>query len=178
MHDLRVLREQIDLLRDGMRRRGMLDALGPVIERGEALDRERRTLIQAADERKAQRNASTQEVAQRKRAGETADDLIAQGRALGDEIARLERELATTEGRAAGVLLEIPNVTLADVPAGGEENNVIVREWGTPRARDGVKPHWEIGAAARPDRSRARRRRCPAPASSSIAAPARGSFAR
>ena len=31
------------------------------------------------------------------------------------------------------MLLEIPNVTLPKVPAGGEENNVIVREWGTPR---------------------------------------------
>ena len=42
------------------------------------------------------------------------------------------------------------------MPAGGEENNVIVREWGTPRAPDGVKPHWEIGGEARPLRSRAR----------------------
>ena len=41
------------MLRDGMRRRGALDALAPVIDRGETLDRERRTLIQAADERKA-----------------------------------------------------------------------------------------------------------------------------
>ena len=53
MHDLRVLREQLDLLRDGMRRRGALDVLAPVIDRGEALDGERRTLIAAADERKA-----------------------------------------------------------------------------------------------------------------------------
>ena len=36
-----------------MRRRGAHDALGAVIDRGGALDRERRTLIQAADERKA-----------------------------------------------------------------------------------------------------------------------------
>ena len=60
MHDLRVLRDQVDVLRDGMRRRGMHDAVGPVIERGEGLERERRTLIQAADERKAQRNANAQ----------------------------------------------------------------------------------------------------------------------
>ena len=146
MHDLRVLREQIDLLRDGMRRRGVLDALAPVIDRGQDAERERRTLIQAVEERKAQRNAIAQDVAKRKRAKEDADDLIAQGRALGDEIGQLEGELATVEAELNRALLEIPNVTLPDVPGGGEEQNVIVREWGTPRPSTGVKPHWEIGA--------------------------------
>jgi seryl-tRNA synthetase len=141
-----MLRDDIERLRDGMRRRDAFDSIEPLIARGEELERERRTLIQAADERKAQRNASTQEVARRKRAGEPADDLIAHGRALGEEIARLERELAEAEAGLQRVLLEIPNVTLDAVPAGGEEHNVIVREWGTPRPRDGVKPHWEIGA--------------------------------
>ncbi|HEY4219643.1 MAG TPA: serine--tRNA ligase [Gemmatimonadaceae bacterium] len=147
MHDLRMLREQLEVLRDGMRRRGTLDTLAPAIDRGVALERERRTLIQATDERKALRNANAQEVAKRKRAKENADDLIAQGRALGDEIAQIDRDLAGVEAELQGVLLEIPNVPLAEVPEGGEENNVIVREWGTPRAPDGVKPHWEIAAA-------------------------------
>jgi seryl-tRNA synthetase len=146
VHDLRVLREQIDLLRDGMRRRGVLDALTPVIDRGQTLERERRTLIQAVEERKAQRNTIAQDVAKRKRAKEDADELIAQGRSLGDEIAQLERELAAVEVELNRSLLEIPNITLPDVPAGGEEQNVIVREWGTPRPSPGVKPHWEIGA--------------------------------
>ena len=146
MHDMKVLREQIDLLRDGMRRRGMLEALAPVIDQGETLDRTRRELIQAADERKAQRNSMSAEVARRKRAGEPADDLIVQGRALGEEISRLERELNDAEESLRRVLLEIPNITLPAVPEGGEEKNVIVREWGVPRAPDGVLPHWEIGA--------------------------------
>jgi len=147
VHDLRVLREQVDQLRDGLRRRGALDGLAGVLERGQSLEVDRRTLIAAADERKARRNANAQDVAKRKRAGENADELITQGRALGDEITRLERELATVEEQLRGVLLEIPNVTLPAVPAGGEDNNVIVREWGTPRPPDGVKPHWEIASA-------------------------------
>jgi seryl-tRNA synthetase len=146
VHDLRVLREQIDLLRDGMRRRGALDALAPLIDGGQTLEAERRTLIGAADERKAKRNANAQEVAKRKRAGEPADDLIALGRALGDEITKLEQELAATEERLNRVLLEIPNVNLPDVPSGGEECNLIVREWGTPRSPEGVAPHWDVGA--------------------------------
>jgi len=141
-----MLREQIDALREGMRRRGLLDTLAPTIDRGQALDRERRSLIQATDERKARRNANAQDVARRKRAGESADELIAEGRALGDEIATLERELAGVEAELRTILLEIPNVTLPDVPEGPEENGVIVRTWGTPRDSAGVLPHWEIGA--------------------------------
>jgi seryl-tRNA synthetase len=142
-----MLREQVDVLRDGMRRRGALDAIGPVIDRGVALEGQRRALIQATDERKALRNANAQEVAKRKRAKEDADDLIARGRALGDEIAKLEQDLAAVEADLQSAMLEIPNVPLPQVPEGGEENNVIVREWGTPRPRDGVKPHWEIASA-------------------------------
>ena len=67
MHDLRMVREQIDVLRDGMRRRGKLDALAPVIDRAQQLDSERRTLIQALEERKAARNSITQEVGRRKK---------------------------------------------------------------------------------------------------------------
>lgn len=144
MHDLRVLREQVDLLRDGMRRRGALDGLSATIDRGVDAERERRTLIQAVEERKAARNANAQVVAKRKKAKENADEFIAQGRALGDEIAKLEQDLAAIESELGRTVLEIPNITLPEVPAGGEENNVIVREWGTPRSSEGVKPHWEI----------------------------------
>src|SRR5215204_3396634 len=144
MHDLKALREQIDVLRDGMRRRGKLDQLGPLIDRAEALDRDRRLNIQAVEERKAVRNTTTQEVARRKKAKENADDLVAQSRALGEEISRLESELATAETELERTMLELPNITLADVPSGGEECNIIVREWGTPRSDQGLRPHWEI----------------------------------
>src|SRR5213075_2990566 len=140
-----MVREHIDALRAGMRRRGALDALSPTIERAVALDKARRDTIQAVEERKAARNAVSQQVGQRKRAGQSADDLQQQSRALGDEIARLDSELAETEKELTSILLEIPNVTLDQVAAGGEENNRVVRSWGSPR--EGVKllPHWEIG---------------------------------
>lgn len=147
MHDLRVVRENIDALRAGLRRRGALDALWPTIERAISLDKIRRETIQAVEERKAARNAVSQQVGQRKRAGEPTDDLQRQSRELGDEIARLDRELAETEGQLSSVLLELPNITLDDVPGGGEESNTIVRSWGSPREGARVKPHWEIGTA-------------------------------
>jgi len=145
MHDARVFREQVEQLRDGMRRRQKLDDLAPILERGVAMELERRTVIQAVEERKAARNANSQEVARRKKAGESADDLIASGRALGEEIQRLENELATAESELRDILLSVPNITLPDVPEGGEEANQVIRSWGTPRRSDGVRPHWEIG---------------------------------
>ncbi|MEO8578125.1 MAG: serine--tRNA ligase, partial [Gemmatimonadales bacterium] len=80
MHDLRMVREQIDVLRDGMRRRGKLDTLAPVIDRAQQLDTERRTRIQAVEERKAARNSMSQEVARLKKSGGNADALLLRSR--------------------------------------------------------------------------------------------------
>src|SRR5476649_975074 len=98
MIDGRMVREQAGALREGVRRRGSLDKHGPLIDRAERLDRERRATIQAVEERKAARNTTSQEVARRKKGGESADDLMASARELGAEISRLETELAASQG--------------------------------------------------------------------------------
>ena len=146
MHDIRVLREQMDVLRDALGRRGALDGLASVLTHAETLERDRRAMIQAVEERKAARNVASQEVAKRTRNKEDADEVIVRARELGDEIARLEGELATIEEGLKHILLELPNITLTAVPAGGEDNNRIVKEWGTPRREAGLKPHWDLGA--------------------------------
>jgi seryl-tRNA synthetase len=146
MHDPRIFREQVDTLREGMRRRGKLDTLGPIIDRAQAVDAERRGLIQAVEERKASRNTISQEVARRKKAGEPADDLPAQSRTLGEEISRLEGELGALQSSLTAALFEIPNLTLGDVPEGGEESNAVQRVWGSPREKGSALPHWEIGS--------------------------------
>src|SRR6185295_16093535 len=138
MLDIRVLREQMAMLRDALSRRGALTTLTPELER------DRRTLIQAVEEKKAARNASSQEVAQRKKKGENADDLIAKGRELGAEIAKGEADLSAAEEELKGIVMGLPNITLPEVPAGGEDNNTIVKEWGKPRKDAGLKPHWEL----------------------------------
>ena len=142
-----MVRENIDALRAGLRRRGTLETLSSTLDRAVTLDQTRRETIQAVEERKAARNAVSQQVGQRKRAGESADDLQDQSRALGDEIARLDRELAETESQLSSILLEIPNITLDEVPAGGEESNTVVRTWGKPRDGARLKPHWEVGTS-------------------------------
>lgn len=146
MHDFRMLRDQLELLRRGMDVRGKLAELEPAIQRGVALDRERRDLIQIIEEKKATRNASSQEVARRKRAEEDADELIAAGRLLGTEIAEGEARLNAIEADLGQILLDLPNVPLSDVPPGDETHNVIVKTWGEPRAGNGEQPHWDIAA--------------------------------
>ena len=145
MHDLKLLRDGADLLREGMRRRGKLDSLGPVIDRAEALDRDRRSLLSSIEEKKAERNAASQEVAARKRARQDAEELIVRTRSLGDEIATLEKRYADAFSELERLQYDLPNIPLPEVPEGGEEANTVVRSWGEPRASDGVLPHWEVG---------------------------------
>ncbi|HEX6807531.1 MAG TPA: serine--tRNA ligase [Gemmatimonadaceae bacterium] len=145
MHDLKLLRENIAALRDGMRRRGKLDTLGPLIDRAEGLDRERRALLTQIEEKQAARNAASQDVARRKRSGDDAADVIARTRTLGDEIAALQKSYDAQFAELEQLQYELPNIPLADVPEGLEDANVVVRSWGEPRSHDGVRPHWEVG---------------------------------
>ncbi len=146
MHDLRTLRDDMPQLRAAMERRGKLDTLGPVLDRAEVLDKERRLLIQGVEEQKAARNANAQDVARRKKAKESADEQIAAGRALGEAIATAEAKLTAVEAELAELMYELPNITREEVPAGDETHNVVVRSWGTPRTEAGVPPHWDTGA--------------------------------
>lgn len=144
MHDLRLVREQMHLLRDGFARRGKLDTLGPILDRIESLEKERRALITAAEDRKARRNLLTQDVAKKKRAGEDAAALMDDSRVIGAEIARLEADLSATELTMDGLMLELPNITRESVPAGDETQNTVVRSWGTPREDATLRPHWDV----------------------------------
>ncbi len=146
MHDIRLLRDQLDHLRDAMRRRGKLDELGPLLDRAEAVERDRRNAITELEAQQARRNKVTQDVAQRRKAGDDAADLIAESKSIGAAIASLETRRNEADAAVQQMLYELPNITLPEVPEGGESHNTVVRSWGTPR-EDGasLKPHWEIG---------------------------------
>ena len=144
MHDLKLLRERPEALRDGMARRGKADAYAAVLDRAATLEADRRRLIVAADERKAARNAATAEVAVLKKAKQDADGPMARSRALGEEITALEAQLATVEQGLGDILLELPNLVQDEVPPGDETANTVVKTWGTPRDTDEAHPHWVI----------------------------------
>ena len=109
VHDLRMMREQSMSLRDGMRRRGKLDALAPRIDRAADATRERRASIQAVEEQKggAQRDQPGGRAAQEGRR-RTPTTFIAQSRDLGEEIATLEASSPRSKPSSSACMLEIP----------------------------------------------------------------------
>lgn len=144
MHDIRFLRDNLDVLREGMRRRGKLGELGPLLDRAESLEQARRTAITELESAQARRNQLTQEVARLRKQGEDATGLIEQGRAIGEEVSGLNRKREDAEAAVQEMLYELPNITLPEVPEGDESHNTVVSSWGSPR-EDGASlvPHWD-----------------------------------
>jgi seryl-tRNA synthetase len=149
VHDLRLLREQPDALRDGLRRREALGTLAGDLDRAITLERERRESITQVEELLAARTAvsGTVAAAKRNRDEAKAQSLMAESRDIGDRIKVAEARRTGKEAELNSLLLQFPNIPLPEVPAGGEEANVVVRSWGTPHAAGGVRPHWEIADA-------------------------------
>jgi seryl-tRNA synthetase len=141
--DLKRLRQDPDAARAslGRRRDASLDAaVGDLL----VLDRDRRELVTRTEQLKAERNAATEEVARRKRASESADDLMEQLRASADAVKSLDQELRILDGAVDDLLLRIPNFPHDDAPDGDESANRVIRAWGDPRPAAG-RPHWELG---------------------------------
>jgi seryl-tRNA synthetase len=147
MLDLRSIRQEPDRVREALEKRGAVEETRAALDRVLSLDEERRSLIAEGDALKARRNAVTQEIAERKRRGEGADALIGEMRAVSDRVREGDVRLREVEGEIEEILLRTPNLPDEGVPAGGEECNVVVREWGERREFDfPARPHWEIGA--------------------------------
>jgi len=144
--DVRRIRQEPDAVREQLAVRGKEDTAA-AIDRVLALDEERRALVGEGDGLKARRNAVSQEVGARKRAGEDAEDLVAEMRSVNERIKEIDARLREVEGETDDLLLRIPNPPSSDVPPGGEECNQVVRTWGEPRGFDfQPRPHWEIAA--------------------------------
>jgi seryl-tRNA synthetase len=143
MLDIRLIREQPDMVRAGLAKKRVSAPLEEVIE----LDATRRRLIAQVEQLKAERNRASEEVARLRKAGQSADDVIAQTRETARRIAELEAGLQPVEARLEGLLLEIPNLPDPSVPDGaGEEDNVVVDVVGESRQpAHAVIPHWDLG---------------------------------
>jgi seryl-tRNA synthetase len=147
MLDIRRVRGEHDEVRGQLALRGKPEETDAALARLLALDEERRALVGEGDALKARRNEVSQEVGERKRRGEPADEIIAEMRGVGERIRAVDERLREVEEETEQLLLRTPNAPLPSVPAGGEENNQVVREWGERRDFDFLpRPHWEIGA--------------------------------
>jgi len=146
MHDLNYFRDHLDAFADMAKTRNTtldLDAF-------RALDKERRQLITENEQRKAQRNKASDEIARLKKAKQNADSLLAEMKQVSERIKQVDERIAELDVQQRELLLTIPNVPHQSVPYGqGAEGNVEVRRWGTaPQFDFQPKPHWEVGEKA------------------------------
>lgn len=92
MIDIKRLRQDPEGTRAALARR--LDpTAGAALDRLLDLDRQRRDLLVRAEALKAERNAATEEVARRKRAGTPADELLAALKLSAEQVKVLDADL-------------------------------------------------------------------------------------
>jgi seryl-tRNA synthetase len=145
--DIKHLRQAPDTVRAALRRR--LDpTVDLTLDRMLDLDRRRRELLVKVETLKASRNAATDEVARRKKAGEPADALLAQLKASGEEVRTLDAAVREIDAALEADLLQVPNLPHPEAPDGDASANAVVRSWGAPPEFPFTpKPHWELGEA-------------------------------
>jgi len=111
---------------------------------------ERRKRVQTETEKlQSDRNANAKAVGQAKAKGQDATTLLADGARIGEELKVLAGELETVQGELNAILLGIPNIPHASVPAGKDESaNQEVRRWGEPpKFSFAPKDHVDLGGA-------------------------------
>ncbi len=144
MIDRRLIREQPEVIREALDKRGMEFDLDELIR----LEARRRQLL-AVEELRAKRNELSKQIGATIKAGGDAEPLKAEVVEVNRRIRQMEEELEEVEALLERRMLELPNIPKPEVPVGvDEEDNVVVGQQGEPRSFDfEPRPHWEIGPA-------------------------------
>ena len=145
MLDLSFVRENLPLVEEKLRQRGMDPAA--VLKDFREVDTSRRLAITEAETSKAQRNKASEEIAKLKKSGQDASAAMAQTKELRERISELEKTASDLDARLREILAGLPNLPHASVPVGhSADDNVEVRRWGTlPKFDFTPKPHWDLG---------------------------------
>lgn len=146
MHDLNHFRDHLDEFAEMAKTRNtVLD-----LEGFRALDKERRQLITENEQRKAQRNKASDEIARLKKEKQSADTRLAEMKQVSERIKLADERIGELDAQQRELLFTIPNIPHKSVPYGeGAEGNVEVRRWGNaPKFDFRPKPHWEVGENA------------------------------
>ncbi|MGE5587264.1 MAG: serine--tRNA ligase [Clostridia bacterium] len=144
MLDIKLIRQNPEIVRDALARRGEDDA---VLDEVLALDEERRRLIYDVEQLKKRRNEVSEDIARMKKSGGDAGAAILEMRDVSAKIKEMDDSVRALDEKLTTLLLAIPNIPHPSVPRGKDESeNVEVRRWGVPRKFDfDPRPHWEIG---------------------------------
>ena len=141
MIDLSLLRENPDAIRASQRSRGADESL---VEKASQLDSQRRTLLTQFEDLRAEQNSHGKLVAAAPKEEKPA--LIAQGQELAARVKAADAKAEEMLVELNKVLLSIENIVIDGVPAGGEENFVVIKEVGTkPEFSFTPKDHTQLG---------------------------------
>ncbi|MDP2131489.1 MAG: serine--tRNA ligase [Erythrobacter sp.] len=135
MHDIRFIRENPEGFDAALARRGA----DPLAKALIALDEERRAVTTQVQVAQSRRNEASKLIgaAMAKGDKDAAEALKAEVAALKGEMISLEIRANELAAKLKAALEIIPNLPADDVPNGtGEEDNVEVARWGTPREFD------------------------------------------
>jgi seryl-tRNA synthetase len=147
MLSIHTLRHQPDHVKAALGKRGG-EGYAEAVDQVLSQDEERRAAIAEVEELKARRNEVSRQIGALKRKGEDAEELILEMRSVGDRISALDDTVARADQQTRDLLLGLPNLPFDEVPAGGEEDNITVREWGEiPSFSFTPRPHWDLGEA-------------------------------
>jgi seryl-tRNA synthetase len=142
MLSLQLIRQNPELVRDSLAKRGDADSVGGIL----SLDEERRRLIQEVEGLRAQRKQASKEISQMK---EKPEALLTEMRDVGERIKSLDGEINRNEEELNDLLLRVPNLVQPGVQVGKDESdNVVVRSWGEVEKFDFEPlPHWDLGTS-------------------------------
>ncbi len=142
MIDLKILRENPDLVRDSQRTRGedpgLVDALLDA-------DAARRAAIVEADGLRSEQKALGKQVG--KAQGEEKAALLAKGKELAEQVKAAVAAQHEADEAATAAHRAISNLVEEGAPAAGEDDYVVLEHVGEPRRIDDPKDHLELGEA-------------------------------
>ena len=147
MHDIKSIRDNPQAFDDGLKRRGLKPLAASVL----AMDESRRSAITQLERALAGRNAASKEIGEAKKKGDNAhaQDLMIEVTQLKAAIAELEKTPRELESSLNGILAQIPNLPLDDVPDGVDEHGNVQRHVFGDKRHYGFapKPHDDLGGA-------------------------------
>ncbi|MCI0469087.1 MAG: serine--tRNA ligase [Nitrospirae bacterium] len=142
MLDARFIRENINILKDSLQKRGYKIDLSGFL----SLEGQRLSLLKESEELRGRRNTVSEEIGRLKKQKQDAAALVTEMKAVSDRIKEIDETLRGIVKMTDDFLLNIPNIPHASVPVGKDETeNVEARRWGEPRVFD-FEPlnHWDI----------------------------------
>lgn len=145
MLDIRLIREQPDFVKARLATRGGEDIAK--IDEVLRVDSERRKAETALQQLNADRKRLSKEIGGKRSRGESAEEIEARVREIGDQISLLNEQTFAVEEQQKQILLGIPNLPHASAPVGKDSSeNPVVRTWGEkPALGDPVLDHVALG---------------------------------